>query len=100
MRQHYQKITANSYFISGSDAIIGISSSEYVSVILPLAAVAGVGRTLTIKDEWFATRSDADRIAISASSPNKIDHTTTYSITGDSAALTLYSDGVANWFIY
>ena len=100
LRQHYQKITADSYFISGSDAIIGISSSTYVSVTLPSASVAGVGRTLIIKDEWLATRSDANRIAISASSPNKIDHATTYSITGDSAALTLYCDGVSNWFIY
>ena len=100
VRNHYYKLTAASYSVASYDNIIGVSSSAYVSILLPSASVAGPGRILVIKDEWSTTRSDANKIAISASSPNTIDHGTTYSITGDSAALTLYSDGISKWFIY
>jgi len=100
MRQHYYKLTGASYSVAAYDHVIGVSSSAYVSILLPSASVAGVGRTLVIKDEWGATRVEVSKIAISASGVNTIDHASTYSITGDSAALTLYSDGVSKWFIY
>mgnify|MGYP003117441733 CR=1 FL=1 len=100
LRNHYKKLTAASYTVLDTDNIIGVSSSAYVSITLQTAAAAGYGRVLVIKDEWNATRVDAAKIAISASGGNKIDHADTYRITGDSAALTLYSDGVNRWFIY
>ena len=100
LRNHYKKLTAASYTVLSYDNIIGVSSSAYVSITLQTAAAAGYGRVLVIKDEFNVTRNDATRIALSRSSSDTIDHSTTYSITGDSAALTLYSDGVSKWFIY
>jgi hypothetical protein len=96
------KRTTNEAFYSASvsNSIIGHSGSAYIAITLPSASVAGVGKTLIVKDEFNATRTDATMIVVSASTGDKIDHGTTYSITGDSAALTLYSDGVSNWFIY
>ena len=100
LKQAYYKLTAVSYSVSTYNSIIGVSSSAYVSILLPSASVSGVGHTLIIKDEWSTTRAESAKIVISASGADKIDHATTYSITGDSAALTLYSDGTTNWFIY
>ena len=101
IRRHYEKTTASSYSISAHDSIVGITSSAYVSVLLPSASVAGVGRTIIIKDEEQTTRSISagTHIAVSASGTEKIDHASTYSIEGDSVALSLYSNG-SNWFIY
>jgi len=100
MRHHYYKLTTAAHTVTAYDHIIGVSSSAYVSITLPSASVAGIGRVVVIKDEWSATRDETTKIVVSASSPNTIDHASTYSITGDSAALTLYSDGVSKWFIY
>ena len=100
LRQHYIKLTAASHTVAAHDSIIGVSSSAYVSITLQGAAAAGYGRVLIIKDEFNQTRTDSTRIAVTASGGDKIDHATTYSITGDNAALTLYSDGASKWFIY
>ena len=100
LRHHYRKLTAASYSVAAYDHIIGVSSSAYVSILLPSASVAGFGRVVVIKDEYNATRVEATKIAVSASGTQKIDHASTYDITGDSAALTLYSDGIDKWFIY
>ena len=99
-RQHYYRLTTASHTVAAYDSIIGVSSSAYVSITLPSAATAGFGKLLIIKDEWDATRSSANRIAISASGGQTIDHSTTYSLTGDSPALSIYSDGISIWFIY
>lgn len=97
----YKRTTSEAFYsASVSNAIIGHSGSGYIAITLPSASVAGVGKTLIIKDEFNATRTEATMIAVSASTGDKIDHATSYSITGDNAALTLYSDGVSNWFIY
>tara|TARA_R100000808_G_C2150439_1_gene159176 strand:- start:3200 stop:3808 length:609 start_codon:yes stop_codon:yes gene_type:complete len=100
VKQAYHKLVASSYTVTTANSIIGVSSSAYVSIQLPSASVVGAGHTLIIKDEYNATRVTATQIVVSASGGNTIDHATTYSITGDSAALTLYSDGTTNWFIY
>ena len=100
MRNHYYKLTTASHTVASYDHIIGVSSSAYVSIQLPSASVAGVGRLLVIKDEFNATRASVNEIAVSASGTEKIDHAATYCISGDSAALTLYSDGISKWFIY
>ena len=100
LRQGYLHLTATSYNVSAYDSIIGISSSAYVSITLPSASVSGAGKTIVIKDQTTSTRSESNKIAVSASGGEKIDREITYSLSGDNPALTLYSNGVDNWFIY
>ena len=100
VRQHYYNLKSTTYSVNSYDSIIGVSSSAYVSITLPSASVAGAGRILIIKDESATTRSDVNKIAVSASGGEKIDRETTYSLSGDNPALTLYCNGVNNWFIY
>ena len=100
LRQYYHELKTTSYNITAYDSIIGVSSSAYVSIVVPSASVAGAGKTLIIKDETLLTRSDANKIAISASGGETIDHSPTYSLSGDNPALTIYSNGVSKWFIY
>ena len=99
-KQHYYELKSTSYNVATYDSIIGVSSSAYVSILIPSASVAGRGSILIIKDETVGTRSDANRIAITASGGDKIDHQSTYSLSGDNPALTIYSNGVSKWFIY
>lgn len=100
LRQHYYELKNTTYSVATYDSIIGVSSSAYVSITIPSASVAGAGTILIIKDETVSTRSDANRIAISASGGETIDHASTYSLSGDNPALTIYSNGVSRWFIY
>jgi hypothetical protein len=100
IRQYYHELKTTSYSVNVYDSIIGVSSSAYVSIIIPSASVAGAGSTLIIKDETVSTRSDANKIAISASGGDTIDHSATYTLSGDNPALTIYSNGVSKWFIY
>jgi len=99
-KQHYYELKSTTYNVAAYDSIIGVSSSAYVSILIPSASVAGRGSILIIKDETVGTRSDANRIAITASGGDKIDHQSTYSLSGDNPALTIYSNGVSKWFIY
>ena len=100
LRQHYYKLTGTSHTVQAYDSIIGVSNTNYVSITLPNAATAGFGKLLIIKDETTSTRSDSNKIAVSGAGGQKIDRETTYSLSGDNPALTLYSNGVDNWFIY
>ena len=100
LRQHYYKLTAASHTVQAYDSIIGVTNTSQVSITLPNASTAGVGKILIIKDETASTRSDANQIAVSASGGQNIDRENTYSLSGDNPALTLYSNGVDNWFIY
>ena len=100
LRQHYYKLTGTSHTVQAYDSIIGVSNGAYVSITLPSASVAGPGKVLIIKDETASTRSDANKIAVSGAGSQKIDRDTTYSLSGDNPALTLYSNGVDTWFIY
>ena len=102
LRQHYYKLTGTSHTVQAYDSIIGVSNTNYVAIQLPSAAAAGFGKILIIKDETLSTRSDSNKIAVSAStSPSEnIDREATYSLSGDNPALTLYSNGVDRWFIY
>ncbi len=100
LRQHYYKLTGTSHTVQAYDSIIGVSNTNYVSVTLPSASVAGFGKLLIIKDETTSTRSDSNKIAVSGAGGQKIDRETTYSLSGDNPALTLYSNGVDTWFIY
>ena len=100
LRQHYYKLTGTSYQAQVYDSIIGVSNTAYVSITLPSASVAGPGATIIIKDETTSTRPDSNKIAVSGAGSQKIDRDTTYSLSGDNPALTLYSNGVDTWFIY
>jgi len=100
LRQHYSSSVHPAYTIAAYDSIVGFSSTSYISVTLPSAATAGPGKTLTIKDESTSTRSDANKIAVSASGGQTIDGAATYSLSGDNPALTIYSNGISKWFIY
>ena len=100
LRKHYYELTATSYNVAAYDSIIGVSSSAYVSITVPSASVAGAGKILIIKDETSSTRADANQIAISASGGETIDNQSTYSLSGDNPALTIYSNGISKWFIY
>tara|TARA_R100000005_G_C4994997_1_gene201922 strand:- start:2294 stop:2905 length:612 start_codon:yes stop_codon:yes gene_type:complete len=100
LRQNYYRVMASSYSITTADTIIGVSGSAYTSLLLPSASVAGAGKIIIIKDEFHLTRTNATQIAVSASGTDKIDHQTVYSLSGDSPALSIYSDGTSKWFIY
>ena len=99
-RSHYYRVTGSNYTAASYDSIIGVSASTAVLIQLPTAAIAGAGRRIIIKDEWEATRAEGTAITVSASSGQTIDHAAFYAISGDSAALTLYSDGLTKWFIF
>ena len=100
LRQHYYHLTASSYTIQPYDSIIGVSSSAQVSINLQSAAAAGAGKILIIKDETIGTRSDANSIGITASGGQSIDNQSTYALSGDNPALTIFSNGTSKWFIY
>lgn len=100
LRQHYYKLTGTTHIVQPYDSIIGVTNTSQVSITLPSASVAGVGKILIIKDETNSTRSDLNQISVSGSGGQKIDRDTTYNLSGDNPALTLYSNGVDNWFIY
>jgi len=101
-RNSYYKImpAAIPYQIKPHETILGVSSSAYSSITLPDATTVGAGRIIIIKDEFQATRIESTKISVSGSGSQTIDHSTTYDITGDSAALSLYCDGISKWFIY
>ena len=101
-RQHYYQLTATTYTVQSYDSIIGVTNTNSVTIQLPKAVDAGAGKILIIKDETTSTRSDANKIIVSASFAfsESIDRETAYELTGDNPALTLYSNGVDNWFIY
>jgi hypothetical protein len=104
----YYKLTAGSYTISETDYIIGVSSSDYVSITLPASSQVGAGRLYIIKDEWGSFPAGAgggrpaiDLIAISASGEILIDGNGNYEIKdGNNAAISLYANGSNGWFVF
>jgi hypothetical protein len=108
MKVAYNRLLGASYTVKQTDYILGISSSAYVSLTLPSASVSGYGKIFIVKDEWggFATGAGGGRpasalIAISASSPDKIDGNGNYEIKdGNNAAISLYSNGANGWFVF
>ena len=101
----YYRVTTTVYTASASDFIIGVSSSNGVTVRLPSSSAGSTGRVLTIKDEFvFAggrPETAASQIAISASSGSSdmIDGNGYVAIAGDNASISLYSSGDGKWFI-
>lgn len=72
LRQHYYKLTGTSHTVQIYDSIIGVTNTNYVSITLPSASVAGFGKILIIKDETTTTRSDANKIAVSGAGGQKL----------------------------
>jgi hypothetical protein len=103
---NYHKVTSSPYTILGTDYIIGVTSSNYVSLTLPSSSI-GAGKLLVIKDEYSSFPAGAgggrppdDLIAISASGGDTIDGNGTYEIKeGNNAAISLYTDGALGWWI-
>jgi hypothetical protein len=101
----YYRVTTTVYTASASDFIIGVSSSNGVTVRLPSSSAGLTGRVLTIKDEYvFAggrPETPANQIAVSASvgSGDLIDGNGFVAIAGDNASISLYSSGDGKWFI-
>jgi len=100
LRQHYSSSNQAAYAIEAHDSIVGLSATSAIAITLPSAATAGAGKILIIKDETTSTRSDSDKITISAAGGQSIDGSATYDLSGDNPALTIYSNGVSKWFIY
>ena len=105
---NYYKLTDPSYTILNTDYIIGVSSSDYVSLTLPAASATTAGSIFIIKDEWcsFSSgsgggRPTADLIALSASGVDTIDGNGNYEIKdGNNAAISLYSNGTNGWWVF
>jgi hypothetical protein len=100
LRQHYSSSNQAAYAIEAHDSIIGLSATSAIAITLPSAATAGAGKILIIKDETASTRSDSDKITVSAAGGQTIDGSATYDLSGDNPALTIYSNGISKWFIY
>jgi len=96
----YYKLTATTHTVGPADYIIGYSASAGATITLPAANVFP-GRVIVVKDEFSigGGRAEINQIALSRSSSDKVDHETYVGISGDNASVTLYSDGVSNWFI-
>ena len=99
--KRYNKVVSTPYTVGAYDSIIGISSSTSVTINLPAANSCHSGRILIIKDEFNITRVDPSNvIIIDANGSDRIDDEATYRIAGDKVALSIYTDGISNWFIY
>lgn len=95
-RFNYRSITTSRLTSSTSDYILGIGSTGSIELRLATAASHGAGAILLIKDE---ATSRAGSITVSSSSPNTIDGSPFYEITGTMPAISLYSNG-SNWFVF
>jgi len=81
-------------------SIIGIRETGALTVTLPTAH-GTPGRILIIKDEGGTQpRSSANKITVNPQGGETIDDQATYYIMGSRAALSLYADGVNQWFIF
>ncbi len=84
--------------VTGS--IIGIRENAAMTVTLPTAH-GTPGRILIIKDEaGTQPRTNARRITISPQAGETIDDQPTYYVMGSRAAVSLYADGLNQWFIF
>lgn len=100
---NYYRLTTTPYTVQNSDYIIGVSGSGAFVINLPSASTVEAGRVIYIKDEedFGATgRPPGVSIDITPAGTNLIDGESIYEIeNGDFAAISLYSDGISNWFI-
>jgi hypothetical protein len=83
---------------SVSNKILGVSASAALEIRLPAAAGYSAGQYLTIKDE--AGNANANNITIKTSNSETIDGQSEITLESPYAAVNLYCDGSAKFFIY
>ena len=97
---HYEATTTIDLTNNITGSIIGVKNGNAVNITLPTAH-ATPGRILIIKDESNTQpRTSSNKITISCQSGEQIDDQNEYYIMGSRAALSLYADGINQWFIY
>tara|TARA_B000000557_G_scaffold98860_1_gene80074 strand:- start:10860 stop:11714 length:855 start_codon:yes stop_codon:yes gene_type:complete len=97
---HYIGTTTINLTNNITGSIIGVKNGGAVNITLPTAH-ATPGRILIIKDESLTQpRTSGNKITVSCQSGEQIDDQNEYYIMGSRAALTLYADGVNQWFIF
>lgn len=93
---NYVKIISN-YVVERDDAIVGVDTSQGAfTVTLPNTALAGPGKTVTIKDE--SGQASLNNITVTGFGGQTIDGQPSVSISFDRDYLKVYTDGT-NWFI-
>lgn len=86
------------YIASTTDHYIGVdTSTNLVTITLPLAALAGNGKVLVIKDE--SGNASVNNITIAVAGVNTIDTSPGYVMSTAFESITVVSDGVNGWFI-
>jgi len=83
---------------SVSNKILGVSASAALEIRLPAAAGYTAGQYLTIKDE--AGNANTNNITIKTSNSETIDGQSEITLESPYAAVNLYCDGSAKFFIY
>ena len=81
-----------------ADKILGVSASAALEIRLPNASGYAVGQYLTIKDE--AGNANSNNITIKTSNSQTIDGESQITLESPYAAINLYCDGSAKFFIY
>jgi len=91
-------ITATTYTILVTDYYIGVdTSSNAVTLTLPVAATAGDGKTYIIKDE--GANASSNNITVQGDGSETIDGDASQVMTSPYGSIGVYSDG-SNWFVY
>ena len=96
----YTHVTSSHHTASVGEYILGIATpftggTDPVRVTLPTATSMGSGSMMIIKDE-VSVRGGS---RIDLASTDKIDGSTTYTLTGSMPAISLYSNG-STWFVF
>ena len=81
-----------------TDKILGVSASSPLEIRLPNASGYAAGQYLTIKDE--AGNANSNNITIKTSNSQTIDGESQITLESPYAAVNLYCDGSAKFFIY
>jgi len=96
----YDPSTSATVNITAAVTIQGVARNGAVTVNLP-AAVNQPGRVLIIKDECTTQpRVAGKEITITPNGSDTIDGQSTYIVLGSRAAISLYSNGGAEWFVF
>ena len=95
----YQRTTVTTTTTASiADKILGVSASAALEIRLPNASGYAAGQYLTIKDE--AGNANSNNITIKTSNSQTIDGESQITLESPYAAINLYCDGSAKFFIY
>ena len=95
----YQRTTVTTTTTASiADKILGVSASAALEIRLPNASGYAAGQYLTIKDE--AGNANSNNITIKTSNSQTIDGESQITLESPFAAVNLYCDGSAKFFIY